>query len=137
MAGDKDMREISAQERTIMRIIWNARDRYLTAREIENAMLALDGKERNISSLMTVLAKLVDKGYLNPVKEFRKSTIFIPVIGETEYKVFVTDGFMRSVHNGEFSSFLSALVNSEKYSRNDISKISQLLGVLDEEGRGK
>ena len=132
-----EMREISSQERTIMQTIWNAGDRRLTAREIENAMLALDGKERNISSVMTVLAKLADKGYLNPVKEFRKPTIFIPIISETEYKVFVTEGFVSSVHNGEFASFFSALVSSEKLTRNDIAQLRLLLDELHEEGRGE
>ena len=123
-------REITPQERTIMQIIWKAGDSYLTAREIDAAMLALDGKERYISSLMTVMAKLADKGYLDPIKKFRKSTVFVPLISELDYKAFVTESFMSSVHNGEFSSFLSALTRSDKYSKNDMRQLQQQLEVI-------
>jgi len=129
------MQEITPQERTIMQIIWSAEDRYLTAREIDAAMLAMDGKERFISSLMTVLAKLADKGYLDPVKKFRKSTVFIPLLSELDYKAFVTEGFMNSVHNGEFSSFLSALVRNEKYNESDMQQLRRQLEALSAEGQ--
>ena len=44
----------------IMQIVWEAGENYLTARDIKAEMLKQDGKERNISSLMSVLAKLAD-----------------------------------------------------------------------------
>jgi len=130
-----EMREITPQENTIMQIIWNAGNDYLTAREIESAMLALDGRERNISSLMTVLAKLADKGYLNPVKKFRKSTVFIPLVNELDYKAFVTERFMNNVHNGEFYSFVSALARNDKYTKSDIQQLRRQLEALCLEGQ--
>jgi len=121
------MKELSPQEVTIMQIVWNAEDDFMTAREIESAMHSLDGKERNISSLMTVLGKLADKGYLNPVKVFRKPTRYIPLIAEAEYKAFATEKFMDKVHNGEFSSFLSALVERKGYTKQEISEMREML----------
>jgi len=124
------MREISPQEKVIMQIIWNAGVDYLTARDIESALLAHDGKDRYISSLMTVLAKLADKGFLDPVKEFRKSTIFIPLISEAEYKVFTTKQFMDGIHNGDFASFVSALVGNEQYTEKDIDQLRRVLDQM-------
>lgn len=121
------MREISPQEKEIMQIVWNSGDDYLTAREIETALQAKDGKARNIASLMSVLAKLADKSFLDPVKKFRKSTIFVPLIGETEYKVFATKQFMDGTHGGEFASLASALVNNAEYSKKDIERLWRLL----------
>ena len=122
------MREISPQEKVIMQIVWDAGDAYLTAREIGSAMLAQDGKERKISSLMSVLAKLADKGFLNPVKTFRKSTLFIPLVSEPEYKAFSTKQFIDVVHSGELASFASALLNNEQYTEKDIEALRGFLG---------
>jgi len=125
--GLEMMREISPQEKVIMHIVWDAGADYLTARDIEAAMLSLDGKERNLSSLMSVLAKLADKGFLDPVKTFRKSTVFIPLVSEAEYKAYSTKQFMDGVHSGEFASFVSALLNNDQYTEKDIEVLRGLL----------
>ena len=133
--GASNMREISPQEKTIMQIIWNAGDEYLTARDIESAMLVLDGKERNVASLMSILAKLADKGFLSPVKEFRKSTRYIPVINEAEYKAYVTRQFIEVIHGGEFASFVSALTDNGQYSAAEINQLRALLDTHKQRGK--
>lgn len=121
------MQDITPQEKVLMQIIWNAGEQYLTAREIDMALLSLDGKERNLSSLMTVLAKLADKGYLDPVKKFRKSTYYVPIITEMEFKSHITKQFIDGLHNGDFASLVSALVDNEYYTQNDIEQLKLIL----------
>jgi len=125
--GYVGMNEITAQEKTIMGIVWKSGDDFLTAREIEAQMLFFDGKSRNISSLMSVLARLADKGYLSPVKKFRESTVYIPQISEAEYKTHATRRFLQDVHGGQFSSFVSSLIGTEQYTENEMEQLRLFL----------
>ena len=126
------MHQISSQEQEIMKIIWGAGESRLTTRDIEARLASLDGKARNLSSLMSVIARLVDKGFLDPVKKFRQSTYFVAIIQESEYKSYVTAQFIDSVHLGRLSSFMSSLLDSRQYTQQDID---ELRGILDEKKR--
>jgi len=121
------MQQISPQETEIMKIIWDAADVRMTTRDIEAHLSAIDGKKRNISSLMTVIARLVDKGFLNPVKKYRQSTYFEALIQESEYKAYATKQFIDGVHNGKLSSFVSALFDCGQYTQQDIEELRSIL----------
>ena len=126
------MQQISAQEFVIMEAIWDAGEGYLTTRDIESRLFDFDGKKRNLSSLMTVIARLVEKGYLEPVKKYRRSTYFVPLIQEREYKIFATLQFIDSIHNGKLSEFMAVILDSGRYSQQDFD---ELHGVIDEKSR--
>ena len=126
------MQQISEQEQEIMRIIWEAGDSYMTARDIERRLFALDEKTRNLSSLMTVLARLVDKGFLKPEKKFRELTYFVPLVEEAEYKAYATRQFIRGIHKGRLTSFVSALLEGEQYTQQDID---ELRNILEQKGK--
>ena len=121
------MQHISAQEQEIMKIIWDAGDGQMTTRDIEERLNALDGKKRNMSSLMTVIARLIDKGFLEPVKKYRQSTYFLPVVREQEYKLYATRQFMSGIHRGRLSSFVSALLESDQYTEQDIEELRSII----------
>ena len=122
------MQQISAQEKEIMQIIWDTADSRLTARDIEARMAALDGKRRNLSSVMTVIARLVDKGFLEPVKKFRQSTYYVPLVQETEYKAHATKQFINAIHGGKLSGFVSMLLDSDQFTQQELE---ELRGMLD------
>ena len=121
------MHQISPQEAEIMKIIWGAGDEKLTTRDIEAHLAAIDGKNRNISSLMTVLARLVDKGFLDPVKKFRQSIYYEAIVQEAEYKAYATKLFIDGIHSGKLSSFVSTLLDSGQYTQHDIDEMRNTL----------
>ena len=110
-----------------MKIIWDAIDDKLTTRDIEARLAAIDGKRRNVSSLMTVIARLVDKGFLNPVKKFRESTYFEALIQETEYKLYATNLFISSIHCGKLSSLISTLLECDQFTELEIDELRKML----------
>jgi len=122
------MQQISVQEKEIMQIIWDASDSRLTARDIEARMAALDGKRRNLSSVMTVIARLVDKGFLEPVKKFRQSTYYEALVREPEYKAYATKQFINTIHGGKLSGFVSMLLDSGQFTQQELE---ELRGMLD------
>ena len=124
------MQQVSAQEHEIMKIIWASGDNYLATRDIEAQLFALDGKKRNLSSVMTVIARLVDKGFLDPIKKFRQSTYFVPLVQEQEYKAYATKQFMNGIHGGKVSSFVSALVDDDRYTQRDLDELKAILDKL-------
>lgn len=125
------MQQISPQERAIMQVVWDAKEAYPTTRDIEAALRSIDGIERSPSSVLTVIARLVDKGFLNPVKIFRKSIYFEPLITEDEYKIYVTKQFIDGVHRGKFSSLVSSFLEGDDYKQNDINELRELLNGMD------
>jgi len=131
------MQHISAQELEIMEIIWSSSEDFLTARNIEERLYMIDNKRRNLSSLMTVIARLIDKGYLEPVKKFRQSTYFIALIQETEYKAYATKQFIDVIHNGKISSFVAAFLHSEEYTQRDIDELRDMLRETKERENNK
>ncbi|MCL2125946.1 MAG: BlaI/MecI/CopY family transcriptional regulator [Oscillospiraceae bacterium] len=129
------MQQISAQEYQIMQAIWQSgEDGRVTTRDIEARLREHDGKSRNMSSLMTVIARLVDKGYIQPVKEFRHSTYFLPLILEAEYKTYATTEFVNNIHNGILSNLFTTLIGSGKYTKKDIDTLK---AALDAEAKGR
>ena len=124
------MQQISPQEMEIMKIVWHAFDEKLTARDIEERLAAIDGKRRNLSSLMTVLARLIDKGFLDPIKKYRKSTYFEALVQENEYKAYATRQFMDIIHDGELTSFASAILSGSQYTQ---QSIDEMLDMIDKE----
>lgn len=121
------MKHISALEKAVMQIIWDSGENYPTLRGVCTALTAIDGTERNISSVMTIISRLADKGYLNPVKKFRKPTYFEPLVSETEYKAYMTEEFIDGVHRGQISSFVLSLLQNDRYAPDDIAKMRSLL----------
>ena len=124
------MHQISAQEHEIMKIIWSAGSDHLTTRDIETRLFDIDGKKRNLSSLMTVIARLVDKNFLEPVKKYRKSTYFTALIEEREFKVYVTKQFIDGIHDGKLSGFVSALIDGGQYTQQDIEELRNMIDKI-------
>jgi BlaI family penicillinase repressor len=121
------MQHLSFQENEIMKIIWGAVGEQITTRDIEARLAAKDGKNRNISSLMTVIARLVDKGFIDPVKKYRQSTYFMALIQETEYMAYASKQFIDRMHGGNLSSFVSTLLEADQCTQQDIEDLRNIL----------
>ena len=123
------MKHISSLEKTIMQIIWDNGEKYPTLRDIGTSLTAIDGVERNISSVMTVISRLADKAFLNPVKKFRQPTYFEPLVSEIEYKAYMTEQFLEGIHKGDISSLVFSLLQNNRCTPEDIEKMRSLLNA--------
>ncbi|MFQ7291062.1 MAG: BlaI/MecI/CopY family transcriptional regulator [Monoglobales bacterium] len=111
--------KISDSEMEIMRLIWKKNEAVSAAQLLEE--LDTDWKQ---TTVLTFLRRLVDKGVLSLRKE-GKTNYYTPLISEDEYKTRQTRGFLKEVHSGSVSNFLTALYGGKKPNKAEMDELKK------------
>lgn len=114
--------KVSDSELEIMKLIWDM-DSPVTAQEL---MKKLENKNWKITTLLTFLTRLCDKGVLTCEKEGR-SNHYRPLLSLEEYQQQETEEFMKQVHSGSVQSLFAALFKSKELSKADLDELSHWL----------
>ncbi len=110
-------------ELEVMQAIWDA-GKPVTAGSIIGRVQ--ETRTWGLSTLMTVLSRLIEKGYLVCDKTTRNN-IYTPIIMEDEYKKKVSRSFFAKLHKNSLSSFVSCLYDGEKLSEEDIAELRRFI----------
>ena len=111
--------KISDSEMEIMRIIWRKNAEVSAAQLLDE--LTIRWKQ---TTVLTFLKRLVDKGILSVRKE-GKTNYYSPLISENEYKTQQTRGFLKEVHSGSVSNFLTALYGGQKPDKEEMEELKK------------
>lgn len=111
------MTRISESEMKVMRLIWDSQ-RGMTGAEVQEK--AED--DWAITTVLTFLTRLTEKGLLKPVKEGR-SKVYYPAVTEEEYKRTQSKQFIDDMYSGSVKSFLAALYEGKKITKKEICDI--------------
>lgn len=117
-------KKISDAELEIMKIIWNGSPPMLFA-QITDA-LANSGKNWQKNTLITLLSRLMEKGYLKANKHGRKNE-YIPLITEQEFQSAQTRNFVDRIYKGDVSGLVTQLVNSEMLTESEYAELKKIL----------
>lgn len=117
-------KKISDAELEIMKIIWNS-DSPLMFAQITEA-LAKIGKNWQKNTLITLLSRLMEKGYLKANKRGRKNE-YIPLVTEQEFQSAQTKNFVDKVYKGNVSGLVTQLVNSEMLTETEYAELKKIL----------
>ncbi len=110
---------ITSSELPIMKVLWEKGE--LSSPEIfEN----LDG---NISTLKTLLKRLVDKGAVGKNKLNSRAYTYYPIVSESEYINSERKGFISRVFDGSKNKMLLNFVKEENISKSDIEKLLEMI----------
>ena len=114
--------KIADSELPIMKVLWEKG-------ELSSPMIfeCLDG---NISTLKTLLKRLVDKGAVKTKKLDARSYIYSPVISESEYIRYERKGFLDRIFDGSREKMLLNFVKDEKITKEELQR---LIDLIDEE----
>ena len=77
------------------------------------------------TTLLTILSRLADKGFVESCREGRRS-LYRPLVAEADYLAAQSGSFVQKLFRGDMASFASALCDSG-ISREDLEELSQLL----------
>ncbi len=110
-------------ELEVMQAIWDA-GKPVTAGSIIDRVQ--ETRTWGLSTLMTVLSRLIEKGYL-VVDKSTRNNIYSAVISEEEYKTKESRSFFKKLHNNSLSSFVACLYDGEKLSENDIEELKRFI----------
>jgi predicted transcriptional regulator len=117
----RKIRKISDAEKTIMEFIWAAGGPVTTAEIIRHLP---DGKDWKQNTVVTFLARLIEKGVLKATRT-GKVNHYEPYITEQEYRNFETRKFIEDVHKGSIYGFITALCDNGDMTKEDIEKLMQ------------
>lgn len=117
------MRRLPDAELEVMKAIWENQPPMST-----NDVMKVISKEKNwnISTLLTLLSRLIERGFLTSEKRGRER-IYYPAVDHQEYMEYETKNFLQKLHKNSFMSLVNTLYNNNDLSSNDISELSEWL----------
>ncbi len=117
-------KQLSDAELEIMKVIWNAKTPLLFA-EITKA-LAEHGRDWQKNTLITLLSRLIQKGFLSTDKHGRKN-IYTPCITEHDFQTVQTKHFVDRVFQGKVSGLVTQLVQSDSLTEDEYEQLKKIL----------
>lgn len=118
----KTIKKLPDAELSVMQAVWSCK-KEATRQEIESHL----GKDHNqaLTTLLTELSRLADKGFLKVTKNGR-SNMYRPLVSRDEYLAAQSKSFVDTLCGGSMSVFANALCDSG-ISKEDLAELTDLL----------
>lgn len=125
------MKKLSDKEFNIMEILWHNGGAMTSNEILDNADGAFNWK---LASLMTVLSRMADKGYVYCDRSTRTNH-YTATIAEEEYKLRESESFLDRLFDRSATKFIASLCEKDKISKDEIAELKEYLDSLGEERR--
>ncbi|MDE6219395.1 MAG: BlaI/MecI/CopY family transcriptional regulator [Lachnospiraceae bacterium] len=125
------MKKLSDSEFEIMKILWS-RGTPMTSNGILDEMKGQ--RDWKLASLMTVLARMVEKGYVYCDRSTR-TNYYSAVVGEEQYKVEESEQFLDRLFNKSATKLIASLYQGKKFSAEEIDELRTYLDTLEEKNQ--
>lgn len=116
--------QVSDAELEIMKIIWANEEPAFFADLMDE--LALKGKTWQKNTVIMLLSRLLDKGYLKAKKIGRRNE-YTPLISEREYQMDQTKNLLDKVYEGSVKGLISNLIPSDLLTGEEYRILKKLL----------
>lgn len=116
--------QLSGAELEIMKTVWPNEGPVLFAFLLNE--LAAKGKTWQKNTLITLLSRLMDKGYLKAKKLGRRNE-YTPLISETDYQTAQTKILLDKVFEGNATGLISNLIQSDLLTTEEYEELKRLL----------
>ena len=110
-------------ELEVMQAIWQAGEPVTAGDILEKVR---EKRTWGLSTLMTVLARLIEKGYLSCDKSTR-SNIYTALIKEKDYKKKEGRSFLEKLYGNSLSGFVACLYDGGEISEEDLEELREFL----------
>ena len=119
------MQQISDAELEIMKVVWaNGNEPTLFAYLTEE--LTAKGKPWQKNTLITLLNRLVNKGFLKAKKIGRRNE-YTPIVSENEYQTAQTRTFLDKIFEGNVKGLVSNLISGDLLTVEEYVELKSLL----------
>ena len=125
------IQKISDAELEIMKIVWANQSEVTLFSYIMDG-LAARGKPCQKNTLIVLLSRLMNKGFLSARKIGRRNE-YTTLISETEYQTARTKSFLDKIYEGSAKGLVSNLILGDLLAEEEYEELKRLL----EEGRGR
>ena len=123
------MKNISEAELEVMQVLWQKG----ASTSLEIISEVKKKKEWKNNTIMTLVTRLVNKEFIDVIREDKSLLIYKPKVSEYDYKSKETNNFIEKLYNGSINNMLVAFAKSKKLSKQDLEDLIKLVG--DEEDK--
>ena len=123
--------QISDAELEIMKIVWENPEK-VTLFSYMMDELASRGKPCQKNTLIVLLSRLMNKGFLSAKKIGRRNE-YTALVLETEYQTAQTKNFLNKIYEGNAKGLVSTLISGDLLTGEEYEELKKLL----EEGKEK
>lgn len=124
-----EIKRLPDAELEIMLVIWRSKGQVSSSYILEKLK---DKRGWALATLMTVLSRLVDKGFLLCEKEGR-SNRYSPVISEEEYKESESRSTLAKLFDNSIQDMVMSLYNGKAINKDDLSELREMLDQVERE----
>lgn len=122
-------KKLGEAELEIMQVIWNS-ENSVTSNYI---LKELQGRRKwQLSTLMTSLARLSDKGFVNCDRS-TGSNLYTSIISENEYKAGASKNFLEKLYNNSIQNMVATLYSNKAIKDSDVAELRDFLNKLEDD----
>lgn len=121
--------QISEAEYEVMKIVWKYAP--VSTNEITERLTAVT--DWSPKTVQTLIKRLVNKGALTYEKQSRVF-VYTPLVKEQEYVNAESSSFLKRFYNGDITAMLSAYLEEDRLSEEDIRSLRSLLSSSSKKG---
>ena len=114
------MQQVSDYELELLKVIWNCGGTVLYAEIVE--ALSAKGKNWTKNTIITLLSRLADKGYLRTSKIGRRNQ-YTALVSESDYQFTQTEHFIDKIYEGNVKGLVAALIQTDLLSEDDYEEV--------------
>lgn len=119
------IQKISDAEFEIMKIVWGNPEETTLFSYIMDS-LARQGRPCQKNTLIVLLSRLVNKGFLGVRKTGRKNE-YMPLVSEKEYQTAQTRNFLDKIYEGSVKGLVSNLIAGDLLTDEEYEELQKLL----------
>lgn len=113
------LKKLPDAEFDIMKVIW-ANEPPMTT----NAIMKQLSKDWKAQTLISLLLRLVERGFLRTEKNGKERTYF-PIVEREDYLQFETGNFMKQYHDSSFLKLVSTLYDGKAMTDADMDELAK------------
>lgn len=117
------MKDISDAELEVMQFLWKNGE----STSVEIVKHVSQKSEWKNNTIMTLVSRLVSKGFVEAMKNKGKLIIYKPIISEEKYKTKETNSFIEKMYEGSLNNMLVAFAKSKKLTKEDLEDLMKLI----------
>lgn len=119
----KAIKKLPDSEFEIMKVVWANKPPITT-----NIIMEQLGKKKEwkAQTILTLMVRLVERGFLRTEKIGKERTYF-PLISKEDYLKFETGDFMERFHENSFASLVATLYDGKKIEDSDLDQLAKWL----------
>lgn len=119
------IQQVSDFELELMKTIWGNGGSALYAEIVQT--LEAKGTPATKNTIISLLSRLIKKGYLSSKKSGRQNT-YTALVSETQYQAAQTETFLNKVYEGNAEGLISTLIQKDLISADDYEKLKKHWG---------